>query len=76
MITNGGRSGATFLCPPSFFANTADASNENRLTHAADLFPARSTTPLTNVTQSMLSVPEETNDEETERLREENARLK
>ena len=81
MTANGGRSGDTFLFPPSFFASTADASksNENKLTHVADMFPARSNLPppsLSMVTQSMLSVPEDTNDEETKRLREENARLK
>ena len=55
--------------PPSFFASTADASNENKLTHAADMIPARHATPppFTLVTESMPSAPKYMSEEETQR---------
>ena len=60
--------GPHFSSRPRFFANNADASTDEQ-THAADMLRVRSATPLTSVTQSILSAPEETNQEEIERLR-------
>ena len=62
--------------PPFFARPRSLRTPPNKQTRAANMFPARFATPFTNVRHTMFTAPEETSEEETERLREENTRLR